>query len=623
MLKNFINSKRNFSSLIHIIYLRNKKKRYINRTKRVKYKNWNCDEYNNEFKSLILNKKDLIERNIDLVLFQSNHVLNNNIPSISGEFIYIGNKLKWNKDYINDYIWPVSHYSEIKTKNFSNHADVKNVWEFSRFYFLTNLAKALYITKEVKYYSKIEEYFNGWVTENPINIGVNWTVGMEVAIRSVNLIEIYSLITASKITKLNKIEPMLENEILKQIYDHEFYLKNNLEKGLNSNNHYLSNLVGLLYINIFLRGNNKNFKSNSYIKEMQFLIKELNKELEYQVYNDGFSYEDSISYHALNLEMIISVLSLLKINNINISNIKVIKDLENKAYKMFKALHGVLVDGSIPVIGDIDNGRLLIFDEIANQDKTAFMYLIEICAGYFEESIEENIIDKKNLFFFDSGLYKYKFPNYILLFRSGKIGQNGLGGHAHNDQLSILLYIKNKPFFIDSGTGNYTSNIKIRNLLRSTKSHNTLEILGVEQNDIDFDIFKMKERTFSHISEINEYGIKASHKGYVQDVGAEYTRELNFDNEAINIIDSLNKFIDQKVKINFILDSQIIVNHINQKACELIRDDIKINFETEKGYISIEEVIYSNNYGTVNNTKKLSVNFDKGFLKNKIKILIL
>ena len=51
------------------------------------------------------------------------------------------------------------------------------------------------------------------------------------------------------------------------------------------------------------------------------------------------------------------------------------------------------------------------------------------------------------------------------------MGQNGIGGHAHYDQLSIECYSNGKWFARDPGTGTYTDNIKVRNTYRSVESH--------------------------------------------------------------------------------------------------------------------------------------------------------
>lgn len=73
----------------------------------------------------------------------------------------------------------------------------------------------------------------------------------------------------------------------------------------------------------------------------------------------------------------------------------------------------------------------------------------------------------------DFGVYIYKSPSLYLAVRCGSIGQNGNGGHAHNDQLAIELNIDGKDIISDPGTYLYTPIHKYRNKFRSTRAHFT------------------------------------------------------------------------------------------------------------------------------------------------------
>lgn len=83
----------------------------------------------------------------------------------------------------------------------------------------------------------------------------------------------------------------------------------------------------------------------------------------------------------------------------------------------------------------------------------------------------------------DFGLYIYKSPCFYLAIRCGSVGQHGNGGHAHNDQLSIELYMNEKDVVRDSGTYIYTALPEKRNAFRSTLAHFTPPIQEREQND--------------------------------------------------------------------------------------------------------------------------------------------
>ena len=82
----------------------------------------------------------------------------------------------------------------------------------------------------------------------------------------------------------------------------------------------------------------------------------------------------------------------------------------------------------------------------------------------------------------DFGLYILRTPRIYLAIRCGSIGQQGIGGHAHNDQLSFELHVDGVPLIIDPGTYLYTPSPPQRNLFRSTERHNTVFLPGVEQH---------------------------------------------------------------------------------------------------------------------------------------------
>ena len=84
----------------------------------------------------------------------------------------------------------------------------------------------------------------------------------------------------------------------------------------------------------------------------------------------------------------------------------------------------------------------------------------------------------------------YPYAGFIII-RSDRIyltinampnGQNGNGGHCHNDKLSIELNIDEKDIYIDPGTFVYTAWPEMRNTFRSVRYHNTLVVEDHEQN---------------------------------------------------------------------------------------------------------------------------------------------
>lgn len=73
----------------------------------------------------------------------------------------------------------------------------------------------------------------------------------------------------------------------------------------------------------------------------------------------------------------------------------------------------------------------------------------------------------------DFGAYVFRSPRLFLAVRCGPVGQNGLGGHAHNDQLSIELVLDGTDRVRDPGAYLYTPLPERRNAYRSVHAHHT------------------------------------------------------------------------------------------------------------------------------------------------------
>jgi uncharacterized heparinase superfamily protein len=73
---------------------------------------------------------------------------------------------------------------------------------------------------------------------------------------------------------------------------------------------------------------------------------------------------------------------------------------------------------------------------------------------------------------------------HYLAVTNGIVGTKGFGNHKHNDQLSFEYHHGGVALVVDAGSYVYTSDPDARNLFRSTACHNTVQVDGVEQNDL-------------------------------------------------------------------------------------------------------------------------------------------
>jgi hypothetical protein len=71
----------------------------------------------------------------------------------------------------------------------------------------------------------------------------------------------------------------------------------------------------------------------------------------------------------------------------------------------------------------------------------------------------------------DFGVYVFSSDRVFLSIRCGSVGQDGLGGHAHNDQFAIELVVDGVDWIRDPGSYVYTALPARRNEYRSVRSH--------------------------------------------------------------------------------------------------------------------------------------------------------
>ncbi|MBI4853998.1 MAG: alginate lyase family protein [Acidobacteria bacterium] len=414
------------------------------------------------------------------------------------KFAFLGRKLEykeeidWSYDPTTDYHWPKIHYSKISTISDKPGTDIKIPWELARLQHFVTLGQAYHLTKNEKYAVEFCSQLLSFAKENPVEIGIHWLCAMEVALRAISLTLAFYFFRSSE----NFNQEILLT-LLKLLFSHANHIENNLEYSLQvTSNHYLSDLIGLLFIGIVF----PEFRQSK--KWVDFALSELLKEMDKQVYPDGADWESSIGYHALVLEIFLYAFLLCKENKIAIED-----RYWNKLEKMFEFVRAYLKpDAKAPLIGDCDSGRVIIWQTRQANDHS---YLLPIAAvlfqqenfkllgsaqeesiwifGYFGWDTLENLPLTEmpsSVIFPNAGIYLLRDKDLYMVVDVGDIGINGKGSHAHNDLLSFELFYREKTFFVDPGSYVYTSDAKARNLFRSTAFHNTVMVDNTEINEI-------------------------------------------------------------------------------------------------------------------------------------------
>lgn len=452
----------------------------------------------------------------------------------------------WHADFKSGYRWSKNTFFRFIRFGREKGIDIKVPWELSRFQHLIVLGQAYALTRNRKYIAEFQNQISDWIENNKVGFGINWSSTMDVAIRAANWL------VASEYFYDNDILPEgFWRNFYTSIYEHARFIHRHLEYGPPPTNHYLSGIAGLLFISSYCPFFKESAEWN------RFCAKELEKEIQKQVYYDGCSFEGSTSYHRLALEFFFYSALLAKRTGLNFS-----PAYHERLKKMFEfVLYAIEPNGKIPQIGDNDNGRFIPFSRRQTLDHT---YLLSLAAVYFGEKEfkskafpydEEafwmfgkeghrvwNQLDYRNdelgaKTLSDAGWYIIRHKDSYCFISCGPNGQNGVGGHAHNDKLGFEIVIAGQVVFVDPGTYVYTPDPDKRNQFRSTSYHNLIKFNGYEQNEFsEKNLFVAYNRITIEEARIKEAADKILFTGTIHYEDITHTREVILEKQSGSLI---------------------------------------------------------------------------------------
>lgn len=134
----------------------------------------------------------------------------------------------------------------------------------------------------------------------------------------------------------------------------------------------------------------------------------------------------------------------------------------------------------------------------------------------------------------DFGLFLWRTPRCYLAVRCGAIGQNGIGGHAHNDQLAIELQVDGVDWIADPGTMLYTPDPDSRNRYRSVAAHFAPRAAdGREPGRLDRGLFRIDGAAAGECLYAGPDGFIGRHTGF----GPGVTRTIRLEETRIAVED--------------------------------------------------------------------------------------
>jgi len=460
--------------------------------------------------------------------------------------------IDWHSDFKSGYQWAPETFFRSVRYGHQEGVDIKIPWELSRFQHLIILGQAYLLSKDEKYVQEFINQVTDWIKHNPVGFGVNWYCSIDAAMRVVNW-----LVTLEYFSESNSLSSEFLRKLYLSIYEHGVFIRNHLETKPVRTNHYLADIAGLFFISVYCPF----FKESK--KWRMFCLKELEKEIQHQVYPDGCDFEGSTSYHRLALEMFFYCGLLAQRSGETFSD-----SYRARLKKMFEfSLYCVKPNGAIPQIGDNDNARFLVFSKCPVLEHK---YLLILAAVYYQNPgfkmpdfkfdeeafwvfgkeaarIFQNLSSRKDLLgskaFPNAGWYIMRHENDYCFVSCGPNGQDGIGGHAHNDKLSFELMLDGEDVIVDPGSYNYTAYPGWRNRFRSTGFHNTVNLENIEQNNITSSLFALGSGVDFKVNRFEDKSRHIIFEGEISYIfnGCKHLRVIILDklNRSVEIVDEI------------------------------------------------------------------------------------
>ena len=441
----------------------------------------------------------------------------------------LGKLPDWHLEPVSGKRTPLRHWSQLNYLDVQLAGDKKITWELNRHQYFLTLGRAYWLTGDPRYAEVFASHVTSWMDHNPPKLGINWASSLEIAFRSIAWL--WAL-------QFFKESPPLNTELVvrmrKFLYLNALHLETFLSTYFSPNTHLTGEALGLFYIGLLL----PEFRDAERWRALGLEI--LVAQLPRHVQDDGVYFEQSSYYHRYTTDFYIHLAILLEVNGLTLP-----RELKPKLELLLDHLMYITrPDGTTPLFGDDDGGRLVMLDDRAAND---FRSLLSTGAALFDrgdykfvsggaaeetlwllgveglrrfDEIEAHQPAKESVEFREGGYYVMRdgwsrTSNY-LLFDCGPHGMANCG-HAHADALAIDLAANGRTLLVDPGTFTYTGAKEMRDWFRSSAAHNTLTV-DRQSSSIPADTFSWKTITACERTAWIEHErftfVSGRHRGY-------------------------------------------------------------------------------------------------------------
>lgn len=472
----------------------------------------------------------------------------------------------WLVDPISGKSWPGrdTFCFDVSYRHERHRGDIKYVWELNCLQFLHPVIALIARDRNEGLQNWAFDVIRGWSGENPPFRGPNWVSGIELALRLVSVALLVSAIPEGDIGSHDR-------RLIRQLVAaHGYWLERYPSRFSSANNHLIAEGLGLFLAGLLVPDLSR---ARAWVGHGR---KVLEKEAERQIFDDGVGAEQSPTYTAFSVEMLVFAQLVGRAYGLPLAPV-----VDERLAAVASCLKTFMDEGaSVPRIGDDDEARVLA--QPPDREPRYVASVVAAVAGLLERSDlapPSRDFHLRDLLFRSpssgprvaNGVHVFRSGGYtvirervggyqlVLSLDHGPLGYLSIAAHGHADTLAIWLHVDDVPILVDAGTYLYHSGGKWRDAFRGTAVHNTVCVAGENSSQIGGPFMWSRKAVGQLVgcTDGSAWKIVARHDGYRARFGVEHERAIARTPEGVAIRDRLLGRDKQPATLSFLFNPKL------------------------------------------------------------------
>ena len=472
----------------------------------------------------------------------------------------------WHVDPVSNSDWPRDLYCfDVEYRDGGGvRGSARHAWELNRLQFLQPMAALAALDDDDELAESVVGFVLSWMEDNPPFRGINWISGLELALRTISLLVIGSLIGDRAIRDDRRHRFMLS------LATHGYWLNRFPSRHSSANNHLVAEAAALYLLGLLAPSIRPAAHWSATARET------LLQEVERQFHDDGVGAEQSPTYAAFSLDLFLLCGTVGE---------RLCDPWPDRFWQRLEAAGAFLraisdSGGNQPRIGDDDEGCVFWLsrphDSLVNGVLASLAAVRDVPAlapaaetAQFRQAMfgrpPPPVVPADGFHCYRSGGYSVsRFHDdgeeCLLVADHGPLGFLSIAAHGHADTLAVWLHVGGRPLLIDAGTYDFAADEEAgwRGHFRGTVAHNTLSLAG-EDSSVMTGPFNWSRKANATVLAVEQdadtWAVEAEHDGYVDSFGYRHRRRVERLGPALyQIVDQLvgNGGVE-RVEIGFLM----------------------------------------------------------------------